>query len=269
MSEEQLVSVVIPTFNRPDHLRCALASALKQKGVSLDIIIVDDASEHDLSKELAKYPQVTYLRNKKNMGGGYSRNRGLEKAKGIYINFLDDDDEFLPGKLIKQIRQFDLSNIQKLGMVSCHLRDLRSGKEVLLQNKCQGDIYKESLQGFTVNLTTSMLFKTEAVRQIGGFDETLPANQEYDLVIRLSKHYNVDYVDEVLARANRSAGQIHTNFDKKQEGARQLFKKFDNEYRRMGWSFYVKIRLKRLFLLLRFWIGKHFGEKAYRMLLRQ
>lgn len=269
MSDNPLVTVVIPTYNRPDHLRRALASVLDQKGVIQEVIVVDDASDLDMSDELEKYPQVTYLRNAKNMGGGYARNRGLQAAKGTYINFLDDDDEFLDGKLRKQVHQFEISDIAPLGMVSCHLRDLRSGKEVLLRNKCRGDIYKASLQGYTVNLTSSMLFKTEAVRYIGGFDETLPANQEYDLIIRFSKHYGVDYVDEVLARANRSTGQIHSNFEKKRDGAIRLFDKYDNDYRKIGFAFRLKMRIKLVILLFRFWIGKRFGEKAYRMLLKK
>ncbi len=268
MSDKPLVSVVIPTYNRPEALRRAISSVLSQKGVELDIIVVDDASDLDMSGELAGYPQVTYLRNEKNMGGGYARNRGIEAARGAFISFLDDDDEFYDGKLQKQVQKFAESSIDSLGIVTCHVRDLRSGKEVILKNSYKGDIYHKSLERYTAKMTHSFLFKTEAVKKIGGFDTTLPSNQEYDLIIRLSKNYKIDFVDEVLAQANRSAGQIHSNFDKKREGALQLFRKFDNEYRRMGWFFYTKMRVKLLLLLFRFWVGKHFGEKAYRMLLR-
>lgn len=268
MPDKPLVSVVIPTYNRPDQLHRAISSVLSQKGVELDIIIVDDASEIDLSGELAGHPQVTYLRNKKNMGGGFTRNRGIDAARGDFISFLDDDDEFYDGKLQKQVHKFAESNLDSLGIVTCHVRDLRSGNEVIVKNNYKGDIYHKSLERYTAKMTPSFLFKTEAVKNIGGFDTTLPSNQEYDLIIRLSKNYRIDFVDEILAQANRSAGQIHTNFEKKREGALQLFRKFDNEYRRMGWFFYTKMRIKLLLLLFRFWVGKHFGEKAYRMLLK-
>ena len=264
----ETVTVVIPTLNRPDHLRRAVASVRRQTGVSCRIIIVDDASECDMSDEFKDQNDVVYVRNEQNRGGGYSRNRGLELAKGEYVNFLDDDDEFLEGKLVRQIDKFTESSVDNLGMVSCHIRDRRSGKEEILKNDYKGDIHLRSLKGYTVKLTTTMLFRTEAVRSVGGFDESLPANQEYDLIIRFSKHYGVDYVDDILAQANRSSGQISMDFEKKRIGAKMLFNKFYPGYREAGWLLLLRMQLKLGLLLFRFWVGRQFGETAYRLLLR-
>ncbi len=267
MTEAPLVSVIIPTYNRPDFLRRAVASAQRQKGVQTDIIIVDDNSDTDLTDEFSGADNIRYIRNRENLGGSHSRNRGLELAKGRFVNFLDDDDEFLEDKLIRQVQKFSDSDVPNLAMVSCHIRDMRSGEEVILWNRYKGDIYRESLERYTVKLTTSMLFRTDVVRRLGGFDSKLQSSQEYDLIIRLSKSHGVDYVDEVLALANASSHQISLNFDKKSSGARRLFAKFDDEFREVGFLFRLKMRLKLRLLLFRFWMGKHFGKSAYQLFL--
>lgn len=268
MSRRALVSVIIPTYNRPEFLRKAIASVRAQEGVDTEIIVVDDASEQDLTTEFEDQADITYLRNEKNCGGGYSRNRGLEEARGEFVNFLDDDDEFLPGKLQKQVQKFMTSEVPNLGLVTCDMRDLRSGEEVTIHNRDRGEIYYKSLKGYTAKGTPTMLFKTQAVRNIGGFDTSLPSSQEYDLIIRFSKQYQVDFVDEVLTQANRSVDQINLNFEKKRAGAIMLFNKYDEDYRARGFIFQMRMRLKLNVLLFRFWVGKRFGESAYKLLLR-
>lgn len=264
MSVVPLVTVVIPAWNRPDHLRRAIASVHMQRGVSTEVIVVDDASDTDLACELCDIKQVTWLRNDRNRGGGYSRNRGLDKANGQFIQFLDDDDVLLPGKLQKQVEQFSNSTVNNLAMVSCHARDLRSGEQVIRYNHFRGNIYRASLRAYTVQLTSSMLFRTDVVRQVGGFDHDLPSSQEYDLVIRLSRHFGVDYVDDILVQLNRSHHQINTNFNKKRDGAVRLFRKHDAAYREQGTGFWLFMQAKLTALMLRFAIGAWLGERAYR-----
>ena len=259
---------MIPAWNRPDHLRRAIASVHRQRGVSAEVIVVDDASDTDLATELADLNQIQWLRNDRNRGGGYSRNRGLAKAQGQFIQFLDDDDVLLPDKLKQQVEQFSNSTVANLAMVSCHARDLRSGEEVIRYNHFRGNIYRASLKAYTVQLTSSMLFRSDVVREVGGFDEHLPSSQEYDLVIRLSRHYSVDYVDDILVQLNRSENQINTNFNKKRDGAVRLFRKHDAAYREQGTAFWLFMQVKLAGLMLRFAIGAWLGERAYRSTIR-
>lgn len=278
-----LVSVIIPTYNRPDFLRRAVASALRQRESAefgIEILVVDDASEArysaQIQEELSGTPGVRYFRNHENRGGGYSRNRGLKEAKGRYINFLDDDDELLPGKIARQAAVFEatMPSPEKkhagkpLGIVTCHLLDERSGTEQRVPNAWQGDIYQQTLRQYTIKLTSTMLFLAEAVRSAGGFDPRLPSSQEYDLMLRVTEVYSVDYVDAYLTRACRSVNQISMNFDKKRRGATLLFAKYDAAYRKLGYGFYFRMRLKLRVLQFRFWVGERFGEAAYRKLLR-
>ena len=101
-SSEILVSVVIPTYSRNDVLERAIDGILRQTHQNLDVIVVDDnapKSEWRASTELLmqKYrndTRVRYIQNAQNLGGAGARNEGIKVAKGDYIAFLDDDDEY-------------------------------------------------------------------------------------------------------------------------------------------------------------------------------
>src|SRR4051794_426070 len=102
------VSVVIPTKDRPVLVGRAVASALSQEGPSVEVIVVDDGSAPDAASAVQEVcaqaaDRVRYVRNDESIGNPASRNRGLDEATGRLFCTLDDDDEFLPGKLPAQI----------------------------------------------------------------------------------------------------------------------------------------------------------------------
>lgn len=262
------VSIVIPTYNRPDLLRRAIDSALNQTYPNLEVIVVDDHSDNDLNQLQEEYPTVTFYRNETNRGGCYSRNRGIEVSAGDFINFLDDDDELYPDKVALQIEKFEQSEDPNLGFVTAHVEDNRSGSKIIKRNAVRGDVHKQLLWRFAISGIESLLIKKECLLEAGGFDNNLKSSQEYDLMIRLSETYSVDYVDKVLSKQHRSRDQISLNFDKKIAGARYLFRKHDYRYRDEGVLFWLKMRLKLYGLICRFWIGKVFGEKAYQATIR-
>ncbi len=93
-------SVVIPTYNRVHLLERAVRSCLAQSFNDFEIVIVDDGSS-DGTREIVERigdPRVAYV-HQANLGGGAARNTGAEASRGLYLAFLDSDDEFLPGKL--------------------------------------------------------------------------------------------------------------------------------------------------------------------------
>lgn len=268
MNDKPLISVIIPSYNRPALLVRAIESIIDQNYPNVEIIVVDDASDEDIRSALVGYPQVRLITNSENRGPCYSRNKGLKKSSGYYVNFLDDDDIFLPGKLQKQVECFEQSEDDKLGMVTCHLEDERSGKSKIIYNRVEGDIYKILLNKYAVSGTETMLFKAEGIKQIGGFDENLASSQEYDLLIRFTEFFTVDYVNEILTKKFRSIDQINYNFNKKISGAKYLYEKHNRRFKDLGFLFWLKLQMKLQLLLFRFRIGKIFGEKVYRMLLR-
>lgn len=262
------VSVIIPTYNRPDLLRRAIESALNQTYPNIEVIVVDDHSDYDLDLLRKEYPSVKFYMNSENRGGCYSRNRGIREASGEYINFLDDDDELLPEKVERQVKKFFDSQFENVGFVTAHTEDNRSGKTVIKKNRASGDMYRQLLKKFAISGIETLLIKKECLLETGGFDDKLQSSQEYDLMIRLSDKYSVDYVDQVLSREHRSRDQISLNFGKKMAGARYLFQKHDRRYKAISLLFWMKMRLKYYGLMCRFLIGKLFGERAYRMTIR-
>ena len=106
------VTIVIPTYKRPNQICRAVDSALNQTYSNIEIIVVDDNGEGspfeiETEKKLQNYVldnKITYLKNKKNSGGSFSRNQGLFHSKGEYITFLDDDDEISEKKIEEQVK---------------------------------------------------------------------------------------------------------------------------------------------------------------------
>lgn len=106
--KQELVSVIMPTFNASKYLADSIESVLNQTYTNLELLITDDCSSDDTRKILKEFAEkdkrvkVEFL--KENYGPGIARNRSIERAKGRYIAFCDCDDRWMPEKLEKQIK---------------------------------------------------------------------------------------------------------------------------------------------------------------------
>ena len=114
MTNEPLISVVIPAYSGTHLLDRAVRSALAQD-MPLEIIVINDCSPEDVDFVIAPYlDRVVYLKNTQNMGAAESRNRGVSLAKGKYVAFLDADDYWAENKLERQ-----LALLEQTGCVLC------------------------------------------------------------------------------------------------------------------------------------------------------
>ncbi len=270
MNSSPLVSVIIPTHNRPELLVRAVKSVKRQTYPNIEVIIIDDANDSRVFDLYTNDETVKLLVNETNRGGCYSRNRGIAKSKGKYINFLDDDDILYPTKIEKQVALFAKNphQIERLGFVVCHTNDGRMGFNVIKYNKVRGDIHKRLLEKFLIDGIETVLYKKEALQKVNGFDEEMISNHEYDLQIRLSEFYEVDYVDEVLTEEFQSTGQISVNFDMKIKGAKQLYAKHKNAFKKQGYLFSLKLWAKYKLLNIKFRMAKLVGVEVYNRFLR-
>jgi glycosyltransferase involved in cell wall biosynthesis len=258
-----LVSVIIPTYNRPDTLKRAIQSIKSQTYQSIEIIIVDDNSTADVDPVVSSLDNAVLLKNDENRGAPYSRNKGFKASKGDYVNFLDDDDEILPTKIEKQVKLFQDSSKSNLGVVTCDVEYQRSDIASVRKNRKKGWIHQDLLRSYCVFGTETMLIKRAFFAKVDGFDESMPSSQEYDLGIRLSNHCQYDYVPEVLARKHESENQISFDFPKKIAGQTMLYKKYKNEYAKLAWSDRVFIFTKYYVNLFKYYVGRLFGRRAY------
>ena len=104
-SAKPLVTVIIPTFNRASVVGRAIRSVLRQTFPNWELLVVDDASTDGTEREVRSYSdkRVKYIRHTQNRRISAARNTGIRAAQGGYVSFLDDDDEWLPEKLAKEV----------------------------------------------------------------------------------------------------------------------------------------------------------------------
>jgi glycosyltransferase involved in cell wall biosynthesis len=183
-------------------LRTALDSVLEQTYQDFELIVVDDGSTDDTAEILDAYnPDLTVVRQA-NAGVSAARNTGLRAARGALVAFLDSDDRWLPDKLAVQTAFFNTHP----DAVICQTEEfwIRNGKRVnpkKVHRKPSGHIFKASLALCLVSPSAVMLRKT-LFDEIGEFDETLPACEDYDLWLRISARYPVHLIKTPLILKN-------------------------------------------------------------------
>lgn len=192
------VSVVIPTYNRAKMLPRAIHSAAAQTYRKLEIIIVDDCSD-DATENVVNSisdPRIIYERHPRNRGGSAARNTGIRLAKGDYVAFLDDDDEWMPEKIMRQLQA-----IQGYDAVVC--ASLIDGTRATRYRGSEIDL-RALRRGFIGGGTSVLMARAQVVKELE-FDETLPAGQDWDLMIRIAGKYRVRYLSEPYVIFNNGA----------------------------------------------------------------
>ncbi|MEK9629089.1 MAG: glycosyltransferase [Nitrospinota bacterium] len=191
-----LVSVIIPTFNRSYCLEESIRSVLLQSG--FELIVVNDGSTDDTEKILANFPEIEVINLPENRGVSYARNRGIEKAKGSLICFLDSDDLWERGKLEAQVRW--MKDHPECMAVYTDEIWIRNGVRVNPMNKHQkysGDIFKQCLPLCIVS-PSSVMVRKSVLEEVGGFDESMPVCEDYDLWLRIAVRHPFKFLNEKL-----------------------------------------------------------------------
>ncbi|MGB5881995.1 MAG: glycosyltransferase, partial [Thermoanaerobaculia bacterium] len=192
------VSVVIPTYNRADLVLRSVRSVLAQTRPAEQIIVVDDGSTDDTGPLVrTQFGAVDYLAQE-NRGVSAARNRGIEVATGEWIALLDSDDEWLPEKLERQMACLDQEPDYRI----CHTDEIwvRSGRRVNPRRKHAkqgGWIFKDCLPLCAIS-PSSVLIHRSVFDEVGLFDETLPACEDYDLWLRICSRWPVLFLPERL-----------------------------------------------------------------------
>jgi len=195
------VSVVIPTYNRASMISRAIDSVLAQRFIDLnyklELIVIDDGSD-DNTRELIteKYPQVIYCRQD-NQGVSAARNLGLRKARMQWIALLDSDDEWLPDKLQSQFECLDESRLKVCHTNEIWVRDGVRVNQMRKHAKTGGWIFQYCLPLCAMS-PSSILLHRDIFDEVGGFNEALPACEDYDMWLRIAARYEVAYIDKPL-----------------------------------------------------------------------
>jgi glycosyltransferase involved in cell wall biosynthesis len=194
-----LVSVIIPTYNRAALVQEAVASVLAQTCRDFEFLVVDDGSTDDTAEVLAGLDgQFQVLRHPSRRGVSATRNTGIAAARGEWLAFLDSDDLWLPEKLARQLAYLAAHP----DLLWCQTEEtwVRRGRRVnqpLTHRKVGGRIFLQSLERCLVS-PSAVLLHRRLIEAHGGFDESLPACEDYDLWLRLSWRYPVGLLAEPL-----------------------------------------------------------------------
>ncbi len=192
------VSVIIPSFNRASVLPRALDSVLAQTHEAAEIIVVDDGSSDGTNALIERdYPGVKLL-NQGNQGVSSARNAGASVSTGEWLAFLDSDDEWLPEKLSYQLTcARDNPHISLIHSDEIWIRRGVRVNQMRKHRKSGGQIFEYCLPRCVISPSAVMMSKALFDR-LGGFDEDLPACEDYDLWLRVCHQYEVAYIEHPL-----------------------------------------------------------------------
>jgi len=227
------VSVIIPTHNRAHLVGRAIDSVLQQTYGDTEVIVVDDASNDDTGKIASTFQdkRLRYIRHQINRGAPAARNTGITNSQGSFIGLLDDDDEWHPQKLAKQMQKFS-EVAEKVGLIYTG-HEVRGSDGGLLQTylpEARGDVRLRLLMGTTIGSPTPLI-RRACFEQVGLFDEDLKSCQDWDMWKRISEHYEFDYVPEILATNYLHKNQISADFSSMIPGRTRMVEKHWEEFR--------------------------------------
>jgi len=205
------VSVIIPTYNYGKYICDAVDSILKQTYNDYEIIVVDDGSTDNTGEILKKYDDKLSYYYIENQGPAAARNLGIKKAKGKYISFLDSDDAFEPEKL--EIQVDILEKQRNVGLIYSDFLYVNNTLASVYYNfKCK-KLYShtEALQYLWhnnyINTSTVMTVK-DYLFEAGLYNESYRYAEDYDLWLRLGKHYEFYCIHKPLVKT-RSHNKNH------------------------------------------------------------
>jgi len=205
MNNDPLVSIITPTFNRAHLISRAIRSVQAQTCQNWELWVVDDQSTDDTERVVKSFndQRINYLRHETNRGASAARNTGIKASRGKYVAFLDSDDEWIPSKLESQLALFQTAST-KLGLVYSAFVRIQDDHKTLWQPSLRGFIYDEIIQDI-FDLGILFVVTREALDFASGFDEALPALEDYDLFLRISQNYEADFVDEVTVIVHQAS----------------------------------------------------------------
>jgi glycosyltransferase involved in cell wall biosynthesis len=207
-----LVSIVIPSYNYGQFVSEAVESVLAQTYSPIEVIVVDDGSTDNTREVLIERfgDRIRYI-YQENKGLPGARNTGIRNATGSFLAFLDADDLWLPTKLEKQMAV--MSEKPEVGLVYCSSLRVNTQTGASYTEHCRpdvrGDVRRKVLhRNCIAGSASAALIRRECFDTVGLFDETLRSAEDWDMWIRLSRHYQFDFVPEALIQYRMHGSQM-------------------------------------------------------------
>ena len=206
MINTPLVSVIIPTYARSQYIWRARDSVLHQTYQNIEIIVVDDNGEntkdqlitYQTLKPYIEKKQIRYITHKTNLNGSAARNTGIFNAKGEYICLLDDDDEFFPSKIEKQINVLSQLDDSWAGVYCNSMNRIvtSNGFQEKINKVRHSDNLKEDFLSCQAQFgSSSLMLKKHVCIELNGFDTTFKRHQDWEFIVRVLRKYKLKQVE--------------------------------------------------------------------------
>ena len=207
-----MVSVVLPVYNGEATIVEAVVSVLEQSCCDLELLVIDDGSTDstrdllctitDQRLQVFSWPQT---------GLAASRNRGVERARGDYLAFIDADDVWLPEKLMEQLAAFRRMPDAMVAYCWTDYMDAQ-GNFVCPDSRAtfEGCVYEQLLVRNFIDCGSIIMVRRQVLLDAGGYDESLPVIEDWDLNIRLAALHPFVCIPRALVRYRQSATSMST-----------------------------------------------------------
>ena len=234
-----LITVIVTNYNRQMEVRRALLSVLCQSYEPLQVIVVEDGSNSRVQEWVHSEGlegNVEYIRHDSNRGLAAARNTGLQHARGEWIAYLDDDDHWKPEMLSSLWDLVQQGVNEPLGVVYCgvEVRDpITHGVVSILMPEINGAIKSEFIRRGLSTRSSSSLFAQQALRAVGGFDETVASSIDHDIWMTLADHgYHTLGLDQPLTISYASRhGKMTTDVPSRIAGVRGFTNKWEPTFK--------------------------------------
>jgi glycosyltransferase involved in cell wall biosynthesis len=214
------VSVLIPAYNAAAYIRQAVDSALAQRGVEVEVIVIDDGSTDETPQLLQQYNGSVRVLRQQNAGHVKARNNGSRLATGEWLAFLDADDVWQPDKLSKQVARADertavvYTERANFGEVE-RITERQSATQDLLE----GDLFEPLLTRGNFVTVSSVIIRKDVYDRLGGFEESLRVCEDWDLWLRYTAQGGlIGVVREPLTRYRWHGNSMTFNLRRMLEG---------------------------------------------------
>jgi glycosyltransferase involved in cell wall biosynthesis len=207
INHQPVFSIITPTHKRPELLKRNIESVRRQSFTNWEQLVIDDANQPETLRLVESFndPRLKYIAHPEPKGAAGAYNTGLKNAMGKFINFLDDDDEYLPG-ILEKIGQAFVASDPKPGFVwtgITRVKDTAGGEEVIRTQVWPQD-FDNHEQGLMVSTAIGNGFglsiKRECLKKTGFYDESFVVGEDTDFMMRLSQYYHFRTVPEVLVK---------------------------------------------------------------------
>lgn len=250
-------SIILPVFNRAETISVAIRSVLTQSFANWELIIVDDFSTDSTVHRIKQFSdsRIKLISNPKNMGPGFSRNIGINLARGEVISFLDSDDSYFPEFLEKTSNAFKSSEGNAgFSWTGLEVKYPRGTIQELWVPKVKISPYYTFLKQLRIGTNSGFSILRKVFDQCGGFNESLMAAEDTEFLLRIVRKFDFVIVEETLIHIDKSGrDRLSLNYNK----IAYSYNQFIDQH----WDFILKYpELKQKFFYKLMWLNYHLSD---------